>query len=53
MSRTITHAELKYNNGSRFKMLYVCGAHITTNDSNTSSALIQTPQAVILWAGTG
>jgi hypothetical protein len=44
--------ELLSNNGSRFKMISACGAHITMNENNTLSVLMQMPQAGMLWVGT-
>jgi hypothetical protein len=34
-------------------MLSAFGAHTTTYENNTSSVLMLTPQAGMLWAGTG
>jgi len=34
-------------------MLSACGAHITMNGNNTSSMLMQTPEAGLLRVGTG
>jgi len=45
--------ELLSNNGSRLQILSAYGAHITTNENNTSSMLMYTLQAGMLWKGTG
>jgi len=40
------------DNGSRFQIFSAYGAHINTNENNTSSVLMQTSQAMLLpWTG--
>jgi len=36
-----------------YKFLSAYGAHITTNENNTSAMLMHTLQAGMLWAGIG